>query len=103
MIGLPKYFPYFVGLGLSLAYIVCHRWCQRKFPDLKDIIVVLTSTVGTYFSIVLMLTVILASGANLGVLGGQEIIIVVGCLALIWVAFTAFIQVFAEAFKKEGD
>ena len=101
MISLPRYFPYVIGLGLCVGYVVCHRCFQKKLPDLKDIIVVLTSTIGAYFSVVLMLTVILASSANLGILSGQEIIIVVGCSAVVWVAFTAVIQVFAEAFRKE--
>jgi len=101
MISLPKYFPYVVGLVLCVIYIVCHRCSQKKLPDLKNIIIVLTSTVGAYYSIILMLTVILASSANLGILSGQEIIIVVGCSAVVWVAFTTALQVFTEAFGKE--
>lgn len=103
--------PYVVAISVTLVYIIVYVCTCKRLPELKNVVIILTSTVAIYFSISLMVCVITSGDEHLGILKDQKLLIIVGCFALLWVALISAVQSFANikvdksehGAKSEGD
>ncbi len=86
--------PYITAVFVTVVYIVVYVCTCKKLPELKNIVVILTCTAAIYFSISLMVSVMVVSDEDLGILKDQKLLIIVGCFALLWVALIAVVQFF---------
>ncbi len=100
MSALLQSLPYITAIFIAAVYIVVYLCTCKRLPELKNIVVILACTAAIYFSISLMISVMVVADEKLGILKDQKLLIIVGCFALFWVALIAVVQSFS-AIKQD--
>lgn len=94
--------PYIIAVFTTVVYIVVYVCICKRLPELKNIVVILACTAAIYFSISLMVSVMVVADEDLGILKDQKLLIIVGCFALLWVALIAVVQSF-NVIKRDNS
>lgn len=85
LIGL--YVGIFAAIG-SILYSIF--WCKKP-PQLNQVVVVIIGWTGAVVGAHLGYTALTAEEADLGILAGQRIAIVLGALAVVWTSAESFV------------